>query len=65
MNVLVLGARVIAYELAEELIEHFLKAAFFVHEERHLRRLHKILAIEKHYSNVAAIENELSRELAG
>ncbi len=46
MNVLVLGARVIGESLAHELVRVFL-AAQFSNEERHLRRLQKINALEK------------------
>jgi len=46
MNVLVLGSRIIAIELAKELANSFLKARFS-NEERHLRRLEKILALER------------------
>jgi ribose 5-phosphate isomerase B len=46
MNVLVLGARIIGIELAKDLMRGFL-AAKFSHEERHQRRLNKILALEK------------------
>jgi RpiB/LacA/LacB family sugar-phosphate isomerase len=45
INVLCLGARVIGEELARELILTFL-AARFTGEERHLRRLAKVNAIE-------------------
>lgn len=45
MNVLCLGARVIGVELARELLGAFV-AAQFSGEERHVRRLHKVLAIE-------------------
>ena len=45
MNVLVLGARVIGPALAHELIESYMKAQF-TKEERHLRRLGKIKALE-------------------
>jgi RpiB/LacA/LacB family sugar-phosphate isomerase len=48
MNVLVLGARIIGIELARELVRTFL-AAKFTHEERHVRRLGKIKALEKRY----------------
>jgi RpiB/LacA/LacB family sugar-phosphate isomerase len=47
MNVLVLGARVIGPSLAEELVRAFASAKF-THEERHVRRLNKIKAIEAH-----------------
>ena len=46
MNVLVLGARIIGEELAVEIAESFLRARFSG-DERHLRRLQKIDAIEK------------------
>ena len=45
MNVLVLGARVIGTKLAEELVRAFLNANF-TKEERHLRRLAKVKALE-------------------
>jgi ribose 5-phosphate isomerase B len=45
MNVLVLGARVIGVALARELVQSFL-AARFTNEDRHRRRLEKLLAIE-------------------
>jgi RpiB/LacA/LacB family sugar-phosphate isomerase len=48
MNVLVLGARIIGVELARELVRNFL-AASFTQEERHVRRLGKIKALEKRY----------------
>ncbi|HVX66261.1 MAG TPA: ribose 5-phosphate isomerase B [Bryobacteraceae bacterium] len=48
MNVLVLGARVIGPALALELVEHFLSAQFSG-EERHVRRLAKVRAIEARY----------------
>lgn len=46
INVLCLGARVIGEELAQELVSAFL-AATFTGQERHLRRLAKIKAMEK------------------
>jgi RpiB/LacA/LacB family sugar-phosphate isomerase len=46
INVLCLGSRVIGEELAKELVSAFL-AARFTGEERHLRRLAKIQAMEK------------------
>ena len=45
MNVLVLGARVIGPAMAEELVRAF-AGAKFTNEERHLRRLNKVKAIE-------------------
>jgi RpiB/LacA/LacB family sugar-phosphate isomerase len=48
MNVLVLGARVIGTELALELVRAFLGASFSS-EERHRRRLNKVIELEKRY----------------
>jgi RpiB/LacA/LacB family sugar-phosphate isomerase len=48
MNVLCLGARVIGVALAQEIVTAFL-AAVFSGEERHQRRLNKILAIEDRF----------------
>lgn len=45
MNVLVLGSRVIGEELARDLVRVYLSAKF-TNEERHKRRLAKVLAIE-------------------
>lgn len=45
MNILVLGSRVIGSALARELVEAFLKAQFSG-EERHVRRLNKVKALE-------------------
>ena len=50
MNVLCLGARVIGFELAMELVRAFL-AARFVREERYLKRLKKVHAIEERNPN--------------
>jgi RpiB/LacA/LacB family sugar-phosphate isomerase len=49
MNVLVLGERVIGPALAEELVRAFVGAQWN-REERHLRRLAKVQAIEERYS---------------
>ena len=48
MNVLVLGSRVIASELARELVRAYLGATFSG-EERHVRRLEKIRELESTY----------------
>ncbi len=48
MNMLALGARVIGPELAREIVLAFLRAEF-TREERHLRRVGKIRAIENRY----------------
>src|SRR5947209_20189584 len=50
MNVLVLGSRVIGTELARELVRAFLGATFSG-EERHRRRLAKVIALEGRRSN--------------
>lgn len=46
MNVLVLGGRVIGPELGRELVTAYL-GAIFTNEERHLRRLQKVEALEE------------------
>jgi ribose 5-phosphate isomerase B len=46
MNVLCLGARIIGPELVSELVRAFLGATFSS-EERHVRRLNKVLALEQ------------------
>ncbi len=45
MNVLVMGSRIIGEKLAEDLVRNYLSANF-TNEERHLRRLAKVHAIE-------------------
>jgi ribose 5-phosphate isomerase B len=49
MNVLVLGSRVIASELARELVRAFLGATFSG-EERHVRRLEKVRKLERRFA---------------
>ncbi len=49
MNALVLGARIIGQALAFELVDAYLKAEFTATEERLVRRLNKVRAIEKQY----------------
>src|SRR5579859_1202360 len=48
MNVLCIGARVIGIELAREIVRSFLHAEFSA-EERHVRRVGKMKAIESEY----------------
>src|SRR5213595_2329338 len=48
MNVLVLGARIVGVALAQELVDNYMRAAF-THEERHERRLNKVMSIEERY----------------
>ncbi|MGZ4841236.1 MAG: ribose 5-phosphate isomerase B [Candidatus Angelobacter sp.] len=59
LNVLVLGARVVAEELAQDLCTIFLNARF-TGADRHQRRLAKIHAIEQRYSTDSAIKEEIS-----
>ena len=49
MNVLVLGARIVASALAFELVEAYIHANFIATEERFQRRFKKVLAIEAKY----------------
>ncbi len=49
MNVLVLGSRITGIEVARELVSAYVKARFS-NEERHVRRLMKVNAIEARYS---------------
>ncbi|HEY1936603.1 MAG TPA: ribose 5-phosphate isomerase B [Candidatus Angelobacter sp.] len=58
MNVLVLGSRIVAEELAKDLCTIFLNARF-TGEERHRRRLAKIHSIEKRYS-IDPVTKEIS-----
>jgi ribose 5-phosphate isomerase B len=51
INVLVLGERVVGVELGKELVKAFVGAKF-THEERHIRRLGKVKAIEAKYCAV-------------
>ncbi len=46
LNVLCLGARIIGPASAEELVTQFLSASFS-QEQRHVRRLNKVLALEE------------------
>lgn len=48
MNVLCLGERIIGIEVAREIVRSFLGARF-TGEERHQRRLEKVLAIERRF----------------
>ncbi len=49
MNVLVLGSRVIGVKLAEDLVRAFVGAKF-TNEERHVRRLAKVKALEAKFA---------------
>jgi ribose 5-phosphate isomerase B len=50
MNVLVLGARVVGIELAKDLVRAYM-GANFTNEERHRRRLEKVMGLEKRYGS--------------
>ena len=52
INVLVMGERVVGVELAKDLVRAFMGAKF-TNEERHVRRLGKVKAIEAKYSRGA------------
>ncbi len=54
MNVLCLGARVVGPELMLDLVRAFV-AAHFTGEERHRRRLAKIMALEQRFCGQAAM----------
>jgi RpiB/LacA/LacB family sugar-phosphate isomerase len=49
MNVLVLGSRIIGVKLAEDLVKAFLTAKF-TNEDRHVRRLAKVKALESKFA---------------
>jgi ribose 5-phosphate isomerase B len=51
MNVLVLGSRIVGAKLAEDLVKSFL-AAKFSNEDRHVRRLNKVKALETKFAAV-------------
>jgi ribose 5-phosphate isomerase B len=48
MNVLVLGSRIVGVALAQDLVRAFMGAKF-TNEERHVRRLGKVKALETKY----------------
>jgi len=48
MNVLVLGSRIVGVKLAEDLVKAYL-AAKFTNEDRHVRRLAKVKALESKF----------------
>ena len=50
MNVVCIGARIIGEELAKEIVTAFLAASFVESEEKYVRRLNKVLAIERRNS---------------
>ena len=50
MNVVCIGARIIGEELAKEIVAAFLSARFIQSEEKYVRRLNKVLDIERRNS---------------
>ncbi len=50
INVVCIGARIIGQELAKEIVTAFLSARFIESEEKYVRRLNKVLAIERRNS---------------
>ena len=49
MNVLVLGSRIVGVKLAEDLVKAYL-AAKFTNEDRHVRRIAKVKALESKFA---------------
>ena len=47
MNVLCLGSGIVGLSLIQELVDAFLGAEFTADEERYVRRLHKVQALER------------------
>jgi RpiB/LacA/LacB family sugar-phosphate isomerase len=52
INVLVMGSRVVGVKLAEDLVKAFLGAKF-TNEERHVRRLGKVKALETKFAAIS------------
>jgi RpiB/LacA/LacB family sugar-phosphate isomerase len=57
MNVLVMGSRVIGPALAQEIVKKFLEAKFS-NEERHLRRLNKVRALEAKHCKASEVSGK-------
>jgi ribose 5-phosphate isomerase B len=49
MNVLVMGSRILGYALAYDIVQAYLGARFQTTEERFVRRIGKVKAIERRY----------------
>jgi ribose 5-phosphate isomerase B len=49
MNALVMGSRIVGPALAQEIVQAYLGANFDASQERFVRRLNKVKAIETHY----------------
>jgi ribose 5-phosphate isomerase B len=62
MNVLVLGARIIGTALAFDLVSAYLNARFQKQEDRFVRRLNKVKAIEaRNMPEAAKLESHTAR----
>ncbi len=62
MNVLVMGARIIGSALAFDLVSAYLNARFQKQEERFVRRLNKVKAIEaRNMPDAVKLENQTTR----
>ncbi|HYK38127.1 ribose 5-phosphate isomerase B [Alloacidobacterium sp.] len=62
MNVLVMGARIVGTALAFDLVSSYLNAHFQKQEERFVRRLNKVKAIEtRNMPEAAKLENQTVR----
>ncbi len=57
MNVLVMGSRIVGTALAHDITASYLNAKFNGSEERFVRRLNKVKAIERLYMATAAISH--------
>ena len=59
MNILVLGGRIVGPELAHDLVRAYV-AAQFTAEDRHVRRLAKVTALEQRFGSGAGVKGEVS-----
>lgn len=59
MNILVLGGRIVGPELAHDLVRAYV-AARFTAEDRHVRRLAKVTALEHRFGTGAGVKGEVS-----
>lgn len=57
MNVLVMGSRILGAALAHDIVDRYLSANFDSSQERFIRRLNKLKAIERLYMPAAASTN--------
>ena len=59
MTILVLGGRIVGPELAHDLVRAYV-AAQFTAEDRHVRRLAKVTALEHRFGTGAGVKGEVS-----